>query len=336
MKTVVIHGPGDVRLDPTEVPVAGPDDVVVKVAACGICGSDITFAKQGGTGGPPGPTPLGHEMAGTVTAVGANVTGVREGQRVIVNPYANLIGNGGPEGAFAEYLLLRNALADPDNLLAIPDSVSMEHAALAEPLAVSLHGVNRAEPKPGQKIVVFGAGPIGLGAVVGLRRRGVEDIVVVDYSPFRLERALRLGARATINPAEQDVRKRLGELHGTQYHFMAGEDVVNTDTFLDMAGAPSLVPSILDMCRMGARIVITAVYSKPVPIDFRIMLMKEATITTAIGYPTEFREIVDMLAEHKIDLEPMISHRFDFDDFNKAFETAHDAQHSAKVMVTFP
>lgn len=336
MKTAVIHGPGDVRLDPTDMPVPGPDDVVVKVAACGICGSDITYAKLGGVAGPAGPMPLGHEMAGTVSAVGAKVTGVREGQRVIVNPYANMIGNGGPEGAFSDYILLRNALADPDNLLMIPDSVSMEHAALAEPLAVALHGVNRSEPKPGQKVVIFGAGPIGLGAVVGLRRRGVEDIVVVDYSPFRLERALRLGARATINPAEQNVRQRLGELHGTQHHFISGSDVVNTDSFIDMAGAPSLIPSILEMCRMGARITVTAVYSAPVPIDMRLMLAKEATLTTAIGYPTEFREIVEMLAENKMDLEPMISHRFNFNDFNNAFEIARDAQHSAKVMVTFP
>jgi len=336
MKAVVIHGPGDVRLDPADMPLPGPDDVVVKVAACGICGSDLTYVKLGGVAGPDGPMPLGHEMAGTVAAVGAKVTGVREGQRVIVNPYANMIGNGGTEGAFSDYLLLRNALADPDNLLMIPDNVSMEHAALAEPLAVALHGVNRAEPKPGQKIVVFGAGPIGLGAVVGLRRRGVEDIVVVDYSPFRLERALRLGARATINPAEHDVRQRLGELHGTHHHFISGTDVVNTEAFIDMAGAAAVIPSILGMCRMGARIVVTAVYSEPIPIDMRLMLAKEATLTTAIGYPTEFREILDMLSDHAVDLEPMISHRFSFDNFNNAFETARNAQSSAKVMVTFP
>src|SRR5207248_3092218 len=132
-------------------------------------------------------------------------------QRVIVNPYMNMIGNGGPEGAFADSLLVRDVRQQAGSLLTIPDNVSMEHAALAEPMAVALHGVNRAEPQPGQKVAVFGAGPIGLGAVIGLRRRGVTDIVVIDYSPFRLERARRLGARATINPAETDVLQSLGE-----------------------------------------------------------------------------------------------------------------------------
>ncbi|MEM5388790.1 alcohol dehydrogenase catalytic domain-containing protein [Paraburkholderia phymatum] len=336
MHTAVIHGPGDIRLDPTQVPVPGPHDVVIKVAACGICGSDVTYAKLGGVAGPAGPMPLGHELAGTISSVGAQVAGFREGQRVIVNPYANMIGNGGPEGAFTDYLLVRDALAQPDTLFAVPDNVSMEHAALAEPLAVALHGVNRAEPQPGQKVVVFGAGPIGLGAVLGLRRRGVEDIVSVDYSSFRLECARRLGARATINAAEQNVRERLGELHGTQHDFVTGSDAVSTDTYIDMAGAPPLIPSILEMCRMGARIVVTAVYSAPVAIDLRLMLAKEATLTTAIGYPIEFREIVAMLEEGRVDLEPMISHRFSFADFNNAFETARDAQRSAKVMVTFP
>jgi len=335
MKVAVIHAPDEIRLDTHEIPEPGPNDVVVKVAACGICGSDITYTKLGGVAGPAGPMPLGHELSGTISAVGANVGTVAVGQRVIVNPYANLIGNGGPEGAFADYLLVRDALREHDTLLAIPDNVSMEHAALAEPLAVALHGVNRAEPQPGQKVAVFGAGPIGLGAVVGLRRRGVEDIVVIDYSPFRLERARRLGARATINPAESDVRNALGELHGTHRHF-TGMDVVGTDAFFDMAGAPPLIPSIIEMCRMGARIVVTAVYSVPVPIDMRMMLAKEVTLAMAIGYPVEFPEIVDMLSTGAIDLEPMISHRFGFSDFSEAFATARDPQHAAKVMVTFP
>jgi len=336
MKVAVIHAPGEVRMDTHDIPVPSANDVVVKIAACGICGSDLTFVKLGGLAGPAGPMPLGHEMSGTVSAVGSAIKNIAVGQRVIVNPYANLIGNGGTEGAFADYLLVRDALRVSDNLLVIPDNVSMEHAALAEPLAVALHGVNRAELKPGDKVAVFGAGPIGLGAVVGLRRRGVEDIVVVDYSSFRLERARLLGARATINPAKQDVRKTLGELHGTQPHFITGTDVVNTDTFIDMAGAPTLIPSIIDMCRMGARIVVTAVYSAPVPIDMRMMLAKEVTLAMAIGYPVEFPEIVQMLSAREVNLEPMISHRFPFSDFHTAFDTARDAQHSTKVMVTFP
>lgn len=333
MKAAIIHGPGDVRLDIVEKPRPGPDDVVVKIAACGICGSDLTYVKFGGVTGPIGPMPLGHELAGRVEAVGANVPALAPGMRVIVNPYINQIGNGGPEGGFADYLLVRDVATEPASVLPIPDTVSLEHAALAEPLAVALHTVNRAEPEPGHRVAVFGAGPIGLGVVIGLKRRGVDDIVAIDYSPLRLERARQLGARATINPGDVDPQQALASLHGNSRHF--GRQVVNTDTFIDVAGAPKVIPSIIHMCRLAARLVVTAVYSAPVPIDFRMVLAKELTIAAALGYPDEFPEIVDMLARNAVDVDPMISHRFDFSEFPKAFETARDAGASAKVMVTF-
>src|SRR6202047_5314146 len=212
-----IHGVNDVRLDPVDALRPGNSDVVVKVKACGVCGSDLTYIKIGGIHRKPGGvTPIGHEAAGEVITVGSDVKGVSVGQRVVINPMMtpSYIGSGGPEGAFTEELLVRDARVGAV-WLPIPDDLPFELAALSEPLAVALHGVNRAQAKAGDKVVVFGCGPIGLGMIVWLVDRGVTDVVALDLFPERLERAKALGARQVVNTAQENVRARLLELHGT-------------------------------------------------------------------------------------------------------------------------
>lgn len=336
INAVFIHGPNDVRVDAIDCPLPGDNDVLVRVDACGICGSDLSFIKQGYTASPEQlPTPLGHELAATIAAIGSNVSQFSVGQRVIVNPYINLIGNGGTEGGFADFLLVANVAAVPESLIAIPDNLSAQRAALAEPLAVALHTVNRAQTNPAHKVAVFGAGPIGLGVVIGLRKRGVTDIVVVDYSAERLERAMALGARATINPSDIDTKTALLDLHGEQSGPM-GDTVASTDTFIDVAGAAPVIPSILDMARFGARLVVTAVYNQPLEFNMITMLLKEINLTMSIGYPDgELDEVIEMLQDNKTDLSAYISHQFNFDDFLKAHATASNPQTSAKVMVNF-
>jgi (R,R)-butanediol dehydrogenase/meso-butanediol dehydrogenase/diacetyl reductase len=199
-----IHEVDDARLDQVELPEPGSKDVLIDVKACGICGSDLTYIKIGGIMRPPGGvTPLGHEAAGEVAYVGEDVEGVSVGQRVVINPMMtpSMIGSGGPEGAFTERLLVSNARVG-DSLLPIPEDLPYDVAALTEPLAVALHGVNRAEARPGDKVVVFGCGPIGLGMVLWLLDRGIEDVVALDLSEERLARARSLGARAALNPTQ--------------------------------------------------------------------------------------------------------------------------------------
>src|SRR5688500_5002081 len=217
MRVLNIHGVDDVRLDLTDPPRPGNRDVVVRDMASCVCGSDLSYVKVGGIHRKPGGvTPIGHEAAGEVVAVGPAVKGVSVGQRVVINPMMtpSYIGSGGPEGAFTEELLVRDARIG-DSLLPIPDDLPYEVAALTEPLAVALHGINRAQAKAGDKVVVFGCGPIGLGMVIWLVDRGVTDVVALDLSDERLERAKALGARAVINPGKEDVRARLLELHGS-------------------------------------------------------------------------------------------------------------------------
>ncbi len=332
MPILNIHGVDDVRLDPKDPPVAGAADVVIKVKACGICGSDLSYIKWGGINRPEGGvTPIGHEAAGEVIAVGADVKDVAVGERVVINPMntPSFIGSGGPEGAFTDRLLVKGAKVG-DSLLPIPDDLPYEIAALTEPLAVALHGVNRSQAKPGDKVVVFGCGPIGLGMLVWLLDRGITDVVAVDIAPERLERARALGVQAAIDPTRENLRDRLAELHGTARLF--NREAVGTDAYIDAAGAPSIVNDVILMAKLHARLVITAAYMKPIPVELGRMLTTEMTITTAMGYPTEMNEVVDALPRLKDRVAPLISHRYPLDQVIEALGVAATSA-SAKVMI---
>jgi (R,R)-butanediol dehydrogenase/meso-butanediol dehydrogenase/diacetyl reductase len=332
VRVLTIHGVNDVRLDPIEAPRPGSKDAVIRVKACGICGSDLTYIKIGGI--PPGhTTPIGHEAAGEVVSVGADVQGVSAGDRVAINPMntPSFIGSGGPEGAFTEELLVRDARLG-DNLLPIADDLPYEVAALTEPLSVALHTVNRTQAKPGEKAAVFGCGPIGLGIVLWLVDRGVTDVVALDLVPERLERALALGARAVIDPGKEDVRTRLTELHGTVPRRI-GEGV-GTHVYIDAAGAPNILNDVIGMSKERARLVVTAVYMQPVALDLTSMLMTEVTMTTSMGYPTEMPEVVAALPRIREKAASMISHRMPFDQVIEALDVAADPE-SAKVMIDF-
>lgn len=333
MKVPFIHGPHDLRLCEVEMPRAGPRDVVLRVAATGVCGSDLGALAMGGVSGPrPEPTPLGHELSGTVIEAGAEVSSVVVGDRVILNPLINLIGNGGPEGGFAERLLVRDVAGSPQSLLKLPGSISFELGALVEPLAVGAHAATRLGAKPGDKVAIFGGGPIGLATLIALRHRGVEDVVVLEPSAFRRERALRLGARDVVDPLATPPAEALIALHGSVAVFRS--QAPQTTHYLEASGAP-LLPEIVAMARLEATICVASVQKKPVSLNFQSILAKELTITGTLAYPSELGEVIGMLRDGAFDPEPMISHRYAADEVMTAFETAQHADRSAKVLVRY-
>lgn len=332
MHLLNIHGVGDVRLDPYRRPEPGPKDVVVRMKACGICGSDLSYVKIGGIPGPGKLTPIGHEGAGEVMIVGSDVEGVEVGQPVIINPMntPSYIGSGGPEGAFTEELLVREARLN-DSLLPIPDGIPYDVAAMCEPLSVAMHGVNRAEAKAGDRIVIFGCGPIGLGMVLWAVDRGCKDVIALDLSDERLERARALGAHV-INPSHEDVATRIKEIHGTEMVF--GREKAGTDAYIDAAGAPSILGDVIALAKRHARHVITAAYLKPIELPAGPMLTTEMTITTAVGYPTEMPDVIAAMPRLKDKIAALISHKLPFDRVLEGFDIAARPQ-SAKVMIEF-
>jgi len=338
MRQVNVHGLDDVRLDLAPPPNPGRKDVLIRIAACGICGTDISCIRRGSRRA-DGPLPLGHEAAGFICEAGPDVDGFRVGQRVIVNPMGGggpadtVIGCGGSEGALTETLLVRDPKPNR-SLFEIPANVPYDIAALAEPLGVAMHAVNRAAPKAGEQAMVCGAGPIGLGAILWLKRAGVRNIVASDLSEERLDLARQVGASATVLAGRDDLRAALTAAHG-EARTMIGT-ATGTDIFIDAAGAGSFVEAVVGLAKTHARLVCVGVHHKPVTINLGAMLMSEMTITTSMGYPTELPDVLAALAEMDPKaLAPLISHRFAFDDALQAFEAA-GKQAAAKVMIEFP
>lgn len=326
-----IHGAGDVRLDEVPEPVAGPGDVVLRVHSCGICGSDLGFIALGGVAWPMRePMPIGHELAGVVEQVGPGVVTLAVGDRVALDPrdpQGGVIGNGGPEGGFAPRLLVRSA--DRRRLHKLPESMSFDLAALAEPLGVGMNAVDKLRVEPHEKAVVFGAGPIGLAAVASLRDRGCEDIVAIDLSAHRLKLASSIGARATLHAGEVDVWRELRELHGESLFF--GGRVPATDVYVEASGASPVITQVIGNARRGARLSIVALHRKPIEVSFLLVLMRELQINGAMEYPDDFGRGIELLARR--DLSPMITHRFPLERFHEALDVARDSSVAGKVMI---
>jgi (R,R)-butanediol dehydrogenase/meso-butanediol dehydrogenase/diacetyl reductase len=340
MKSVQTAAPGTIEVAQTERPVPGPRDLLLRVRACGICGTDAAFVQMGGMPlSPEGRTraiPLGHEPAGEVVAVGAAVTGLKAGDRVVVNPQAapsGIIGCGGALGGMSEYLLIQNAVAGT-SVAVFPDTLPFEVAALNEPMAVARHCVNRSQARATDKVVVFGAGPIGLGAVIWLKLRGVRQVAVTDVIPGRLQTALAIGADAVIDSSREDVTARLTQLHGQGTNAL-GQPRPDTDIYIDAAGAAAVVNTALRAAKWGARLVTVAVHKKPEPIDLGAMLRSEMTIIASQGYPTEIFEVTPQIAEHQQRFSQLISHRVPISDAGRAFQLALTPGAAEKVVVTF-
>ena len=335
MRVSVVTAPGETQVVDAPKPTIGPADVLVKIRACGICGTDALFISMGGIPGHDGGMPLGHEPAGEVVQVGSNVAGIVVGDHVVINPMAapgGIIGNGGAAGALSEYLLIENVLRGT-SLEVVPDHIPFEVAALNEPMAVARHGVNRCQPKPSDKVVVFGAGPIGLGATIAFKSLGVSHVVVADLIPAQLDKALKVGADSVINSAEEDVAERLLELHGEGASMFGGK--VDTDIYFDAAGAPVVIETALAAAKSGARLGVVAVHKQPVPVDFLNLMSNEITIVGSMGYPDEIFEVTEDLIANWEKYSVIVSHTIPFDDVNEALKTASTPGAADKVVVTF-
>jgi L-iditol 2-dehydrogenase len=280
-----------------------------------------------------------------VVEVGGDVTGIAVGDHVVINPMvapSGIIGNGGASGALSEYLLVENAVRGT-SLEVISDHIPFEVAALNEPMAVARHGVNHppalraggapSRPKPSDKVVVFGAGPIGLGATIAFKSVGVSHVVVADLIPARLEKALAVGADAVIDSAEEDVAARLLELHGPGASMFPGK--ADTDIYFDAAGAPAVIDTALAAAKPGSRLGVVAVHKKPVPVDFVNIMSNEITIVGSMGYPDEIFEVTKDLIGNWEKYAVIVSHTIPFDDVVQALKTASTPGAADKVVATF-
>lgn len=335
MKAVFVEGPDSVEIREVADPKPGPRDVVVRMRACGLCGSDAFYIAIGGVPPRQGCMPLGHEPAGEVVSVGAEVADVSVGDHVVVNPMAaptGIIGNGGATGALAELLLIEDAVCGV-SLAVIPEHIPFEVAALNEPMAVARHGANRCGPTPGDSVAVFGAGPVGLGAVLAFKSLGAGHVAVIDLIPERLDKALQIGADAVI-PAEEDVVARLIEVHGVGEAMFPGK--AGTDVYLDAAGAAPVVATALRAAKKGATLGIVGVHKEPVSVELVNVMSNEITIVGSMGYPDEIFDVTRDLIANWQKYALIVSHTIPFADVQSALRLAATPGAADKVVVVFP
>lgn len=336
MKSVYVTAPDTNEWVDVPEPTPGRSDVLLAMRACGICGSDAFYTHVGGIPPRQGATPLGHEPSAEVIEVGSEVAGLHVGDRVVLDTMTftdGLLGSGGAQGGLSELVVVKDAVVGRQ-LRVVPE-LPWDVLALNEPMAVAYHAVNRTRPKPGAKVVVFGAGPIGLGAVLGYRRKGVGHITVVDIVPSRLAKALAVGADTIVNSATENLASRLVELQGAAPSALRPGDHPDTDIFLDAAGAPSIPGTVTGLAKHRATFGVVAVHKKPAELDFGSILMTELNIVFSMGYPTEIFEVTDHIIDNWELYSQIVSDRLPFDRALDALELAATPSAADKVVVTF-
>jgi len=182
---------------------------------------------------------------------------------------------------------------------------------------------------PGDNVVIFGAGPIGLASIAALRDRGVEDVVAVDLSPRRLEIARALGARAGIDASREEPWPRLRGLHGESP--VLGAKMLGSDAYVEASGAADVIVQILQQAKAQARLSVVALHGQEIPVNFLLVMIKQLTIRGAMEYPEDFAESLGVLS--RWDLSPMISHRFPLERFEEALSVARDPRAGGKVLI---
>jgi len=334
MKAAVFHGPRDVTVEEVETPKLLPGDVLIRIRACGICGSDLHVYKHGLYGqalGVPVASGfvLGHECSGDVAEISGEVEGLKVGDRVTC---AFIGGN-------AEYL--RVPAAWTGGIFHTPPEVSDEEAAISDPLACSVRAVGLACPEPDDAAVVIGVGVIGLGVIQVLKiLSATKMIIAVDLSDKRLGMAKHVGAGAVVNAAREDPYQKVLELTGSMpvspdNWLAAGAGIV-----FDCAGVrreqagPASLQQALMMTRENGRVILVSVSERPVEIEANIIMRKGLRVLGSYGWTLdEFAQALDLMRSGKVDRKQLISHEFPLDQAREAYETQLNAEEAIKVLI---
>jgi threonine 3-dehydrogenase len=327
-------------LTEADVPVCGPDDVLIKVSHTAICGTDMHIYAWDGWAAKTIPVPMivGHEFAGEIVEIGRQVTrDLRIGQRVSgeghiidLNSTAARAGRFhldpatlgvgvNRQGAFAEYLCI-----PAFNVVSLPDPVPSEIGALLDPFGNAVHTAQQFDLL-GEDVLVTGAGPIGILAAAVARKAGARRVIITDVNPYRLDLATKLADVRPVNVATEDLRDA-----------MASEGV--TDGFgvcLEISGASPAIVQAIDVLKMGGGMAMLGIPSGPAEIDWSTIILKAIAIKGVYGREMfeTWRKMLGLI-EGGLDLTPLITHRFDYQDYATAFETMASGQ-SGKVVMTW-
>ena len=344
---LVIHAPDDLRLDEQDAGDIGPGQVRVQVGYGGICGSDLHYFHAGGFGTVriKRPMILGHEVAGTVAAVAPDVTRVKVGDRVAVNPsrpcgrcvhcleglpnqcldmrfYGSAMRDPHVEGAFRHQLVCEAVQCE-----IVAPGVPLQLAALAEPFSVALHGVQRAGPLLGKRVLVSGCGPIGALCIAAARVHGAAEITAVDITDETLVIARAMGADHTLNVAADP-----GWVQ--RYNADGATRKGSFDVMLECSGNEQALRAGLDVMRPRG-VVVQLGLGGDVSIPQNMVVAKELSICGSFRFHAEFALAVKLINEGRVDLRPMVTRAFPLAQAREAFELASDRTRAMKVLLDF-
>ena len=343
MKALLYTKPYTLEFTDFEEPQVGDDEVLVRVKACGICGSDV-HGYTGKTGRRIPPLIMGHEAAGIVEGFGKNVKHFERGDRVCFDStvYCNkcepckkgwynrcekreVLGVSIPEfkrhGAFAEYVAVPAWIVSK-----IPDNLSFTHAALLEPASIGAHAANRVPISGDDTAVVVGAGTIGLFILQAAKLRGAKKVIACDINDFRLDIARKLGGDELVNPAKADLKETVNRL----------TDNKGADVSFEAVGYAETFGNAVSVTKIGGYVVAIGNLQKTAEFNLQELVARELTFTGSYASSGEFRDCIGLVASGKINVEPLISDVLPMEEGPSAFERLLKAEEDLLKIVLEP
>jgi L-iditol 2-dehydrogenase len=332
--------PGVIEYRDIPPPLLGAGQVLVEMKRIGVCGSDI-HVYHGLHPYTTYPRVQGHEVSGIVADLGHEVDGLSIGDVVTIIPQETC-GECYPcrhgmyhiceslkvlgfqtEGTAQEYYA-----ADADKVLKIPDGITLDHAAMIEPIAVAVHALGRGGDVAGKNVLVLGAGTIGNLVAQSAKALGAEASMVTDLQDYRLEKALACGIDFAINPTSEDLSAAIARDFGPD----------RADLILECVGAQETIDDAIDNARKGTTIVVVGVFGEKPRVDLGLVQDRELSLVGTLMYQKpDWGTAIELVAGGKMHLDPMVTHHVPFDEFLSAYELIEAARgESLKVMVTLP
>jgi (R,R)-butanediol dehydrogenase / meso-butanediol dehydrogenase / diacetyl reductase len=342
MKVAVYTGTQEIDIQDRPKPQVQRGEVLVKVAYCGICGSDVHGYLSGIL--IPAGTIMGHECSGTVEEVGEGVKNVTPGDRVLVKPLApckecywcrkgedslcaevfeRSPGLGHVDGGFAEYIKINY----PDEMIfKLSPEIRLDRAPLVEPLSTSLYAVHKSRFRPGDTTVVIGAGIIGLGTIRFLKLGGAGKIIALEISVKKSLLASQFGASAVLNPEKE------GE--GLMEKILALTDGMGADIVYECSGVPAAFTSCINYVRKGGQVMIVGIPDGDVPINPLQIIVKEIELKGVLAYHDEFEQVLEFMKRKEIDTDVLVSDIISMNEINeKGFKSLISNKDSIKILV---
>lgn len=344
MKAAVWHNLKDVRVEEKDIPAVQHNQVKIRVAWTGICGSDlheyttgpstIPAHKPDPLTGVQAPLTLGHEFAGVVEEVGPDVTNVKTGDRVTINPLITSEKHADPlvdmyhgfgfvginqDGGFADY-----AVVHEKHAIKLADTLPLEHAALTEPTAVAVQAIKESGLQFGETVAVFGTGPIGLLTIIAAKAAGAKEILAFDLSETRLEKAKEVGATHAVNSGEKDPVDYVRSLYPD-----------GIDRTFEIAGVEPTFNQGIAVTRARGVMTIVSLFEKPVSFDPMSLTASGVRLASSLAYePDVFRTTAEMIGNGQLDPSPVITDHIELDNIvNDGLEALLKDKSQAKILV---